>query len=76
MKKTENVVDNYFQNIIKNSWTWSRLTEEEKERFINLGAFKKIRGSKDIAAEWAFTIYESFLTGLGYDGIKWRETKK
>lgn len=27
----DEVTNKYFQNVIKNSWTWERLTEEEKE---------------------------------------------
>ena len=72
-KNVENIVDNYFHNIIKNSWTWSKLTEEEKKRFTNLDVFQDIRGGKDTAEQWFFTIYAGFLAGLGYNGTKWRE---
>ena len=30
MAKYSSVVEEYFQNVIKKSWTWNRLTEEEK----------------------------------------------
>lgn len=30
-EKIDEVTNKYFQNVIKNSWTWQRLTEEEKE---------------------------------------------
>ena len=29
-EKLDEVIGKYFQNVIKNSWTWQRLTEEEK----------------------------------------------
>ena len=30
-EKLDEVINKYFQNVIKNSWTWQRLTEEEKQ---------------------------------------------
>lgn len=33
MEKLDKITNKYFQNVIKNSWTWQRLTEEEKQRF-------------------------------------------
>lgn len=73
-KKLDEVTNKFFQNIIKTSWTWQRLTEEEKLRFENLDIFCEIRGTKDMREQWLFTIYVSFLAGLGYDGFKWRES--
>ena len=70
------VVDEYFQNVIKKSWTWGKLTEEEKVRFANMDEFRKIKGSKKIRIEWLNTIYFSFLTGVGYNGNGWREINK
>ena len=29
--KNSNAVENYFQDVIKKSWTWNRLTEAEYE---------------------------------------------
>lgn len=72
----DNVTNNYFQNVIKNSWTWQRLTEEEKQRFYDLDIFHEIKGNKDTREQWLFTIYAGFLAGCGYDGSKWREPEK
>ena len=36
MAKYSSAVENYFQNVIKKSWTWNRLTEEEQRRFIDM----------------------------------------
>ena len=70
-------MDKYFQNVIKNSWTWQRLTEEEKQRFVNLDVFNKIKGNKDTREQWLFTIYVGFLFGLGFDGsFRWRATEE
>ena len=71
----DEVTNKYFQNIIKNSWTWKRLTEEEKQRFVNLN-FSEIKGNKDTRERWLFTVYAGFLSGCGYDGSRWRETEK
>ena len=39
------VVEDYFQRVIKKSWTWEKLTEEEKQRFIDMPVFDEIKGS-------------------------------
>ncbi len=75
----DEATNKYFQNVIKNSWTWQRLTEEEKQRFVNLDVFNKIKGNKDTREQWLFTIYAGFLSGLGCDGRirwRWRETEE
>lgn len=72
----DEVTVKYFQNIIKNSWTWRRLTEEEKQRFVNLEAVNRIEGNKDVKEQWLFTVYAGFLAGLGYDGLRWREAEE
>lgn len=73
MVKYSNAVENYFQNVIKKSWTWERLTEEERKRFIDMNVFDRIKGRDTQRVEWLNTIYEAFLYGLGYDSIVWRE---
>ena len=73
MKKHTMAVENYFQNVIKKSWTWARLTEEEQKRFIDMPVFDNIKGSDKTRMEWLHTIYLSFITGLGYKPIGWRE---
>lgn len=75
-QKLDEVTNKFFQNIIKTSWTWQRLTEEEKSRFENLDIFCEISGTKDMREQWLFTIYVSFLSGLGYDGWHWRDEEK
>ena len=71
--KYSNAVENYFQNIIKKSWTWGKLTEEERKRFINMHEFDKIKGNDKTRIEWFNSIYHAFLVGLGYKAIGWRE---
>lgn len=72
--KHSNTVENYFQNVIKKSWTWQKLTEEEQQRFIDMDVFDKIKGTDKQRVEWLNTIYTAFLSALDYKPIGWRET--
>ena len=76
MIKYSNAVENYFQNVIKKSWTWEKLTEEEQDRFISMNVFDRIKGDDQTRVEWLNTIYHTFLYGLGYKPIGWRETQE
>ena len=73
MAKHTMVVENYFQNVIKKSWTWERLTEEEQKRFIDMNVFDEIKGNDDTRRKWMCTIYQSYIVALGYKPIGWRE---
>ena len=73
MAKHTMAVENYFQNVIKKSWTWQRLTEEEQKRFIDMNVFDRIKGNDKTRVEWLNTIYQSFLSALGYKPLGWRE---
>ena len=66
-------VENYFQNVIKKSWTWQRLTNEERERFVDMNVFDRIKGNDETRVEWLNTIYTAFLSALGYQPVGWRE---
>lgn len=74
--KYSSVVEDYFQNVIKKSWTWDRLTEEEQKRFIDIDVFDRIKGSDKMRVEWLNTVYRSFLSALGYKPSGWRETEE
>lgn len=74
MKKYSSAVEDYFQNVIKNSWTWDRLTSDEQDRFTNMDVFDEIKGTDKIRVEWLYTIYKSFLIALGYKQLGWRDT--
>ncbi len=74
MKYTkENAVNGYFSDVIKKSWTWARLTEEERRQFENLNGLDHIKGTAAQRVEWLHSLYHAFLTGLGYTPIGWRE---
>ena len=71
--KYSNAVENYFQNVIKKSWTWQKLTQEEQQRFIDMDVFDKIKCTDKQRIEWINTIYTAFLSALDYKPIGWRE---
>lgn len=75
MTKYSPAVENYFQDAIKKSWTWERLTEDEKQRFVDMHVFDRIKGNDKTRIEWLNTIYTAYLTALGYEPIGWREPK-
>ena len=52
------------------------LTKEEQKRFIDMDVFDRIKGNDKTRVEWLNTIYESFLSALGYEWTGWRETEE
>ena len=77
MERTKENAFSDFMEMIRNSWTYDRMTEKERRNL-------------DMAVEWAVdrnaikgsykqqwmilhAIYEAFLAGLGYTGGAWRE---
>ena len=69
----EMACENYLQEVIKKSWTWAKLTEEEKFNFLYLLNFDKIKGTAKNRIEVLHLVYHAFLVGLGYQPINWRE---
>ena len=65
--------------MIKQSWTWAKLTEEEKECFENFLASHQMveSGVKgNYSQRWIIldAIYQAFLIGCGYrNRVDWRE---
>lgn len=74
--KESNIVDKYINEVITKSWTWDRLTQKERQRFLNIDVFYRIDGNDSTKIEWLMTIYETFLIALGYTLIGWREPKE
>ena len=83
MKYTDKkiVLDNYYKTLC-NSWTYCLMTpqernqlEEFKKWFCECGVLDNLNTEKNII--YAFMgCYHSFLIGIGYTGLKWRETNK
>ena len=68
-----------FVHMISNSWTWGRMTDEERQRFTRcIDDLPKgsVTGTYDSRWQTLHAIYSAFLAGLGYDGANWREPPK
>lgn len=75
-KVKENVFKDHYE-MVKNSWTYAKLTSEEKER-LNLLVYdkcvrKSIKGTYKQRWETLNMLYSAFLKGVGYTGGNWRE---
>ena len=75
MKETDlTLID--FINMIEESWTYNKMTIDEKKRLNNV--FNDIRTSKllkyDDKHKWEIlqAVYASYLQGIGYDNFNWR----
>ena len=70
----------HFCAMICRSWTFERMTHDEKERCISTlwwtANQNALRGN--FGAMWIVmqAVYNAFLSGLGCDGSKWREGKE
>lgn len=77
MKKDKELVFEDYTKMIKESWTYARMTKEEQDRIIyelnNTRTKKEVVGT--YLQRWRVLnlMYSSFLEGLGYKPIGWRE---
>lgn len=66
--------------MIKKSWTYEKLTIEEKETFDHIFYGEQIKGilkgTKKQIWQVLNMIYSSFLYGAGYNGFNWREKER
>lgn len=63
----------HMMNVFKMSWTWERLTAEERGLFIIAAEHATLRGSYSQRCEAMNDIYFAFLLGCGYSPLGWRE---
>lgn len=75
--KDKNLAKQEYLEMIKQSWTWAKLTEKEREKFSELlehpCSAVVIRGNYEQRWEACEAIYHTYLEGLGYDPLHWRE---
>ena len=75
-KNKENAQADWTDMIVK-SWTWAKLTNDEKNKFgdeLNKEATKKIiSGTYRQRCEILNALYSMFLEGCGYNGVNWRD---
>jgi len=76
MESKVEIREEYLQ-MIYNSWTWDRLSKEERDRFIKLITSDHItmilKGTRSARWDILNGLYESFLIGVGYTPVDWRD---
>ena len=75
MKDKETALNEYME-MIKKSWTYARLTDEERERMFEALRRTKLFGKFDQRCEQLHSVYYAFLLGVGYKPIDWREPEE
>lgn len=76
--KKEDALGHYI-NIVKESWTYEKLTDAEKEKIMEI--LTSIRTQNALKGDYKQrinvlnAIYGAFLAGLNYRAIGWREEK-
>lgn len=75
-KIKENVFNNFIE-MIKKSWTYNRMTTEEKSKCINVltsnRIIEDIKGTYIQRWNALNCVYYGFLIGIGYETFSWRE---
>lgn len=78
-KDRETAYNDFIAMTVK-SWTFDRLTEQERERLAKTFVWAKsqniIKGSYNDRWRTMQGLYHSFLDGVGYTDHKWREEKR
>ena len=77
--RDKNLAKSNYLKSIEQSWTWARLTQEEKEKFIELLDHPcsgiVLRGTYDQRWQACDALYYTFLIGLGYSPLDWRDNQ-
>lgn len=78
-KIKENVLQD-FKQMIYNSWTYNKMTIEERKRleevFNHIRTVSALKGTYSQRWETLQAIYHTFLLGIGYNSWNWREEEK
>lgn len=63
-----------FIEVIMHSWTWEKMTAQERDTFIDrVLEYSKVTGSYNSRYNQYQNLYSAYLFGLGYSGGEWRE---
>lgn len=77
MRDKSEALSDFIKNI-ERSWTYDRMTEQERERlsktFSSIQA-KELKGDYETRQAALQLAYIAFLDGLGFSGWNWREPK-
>ena len=76
MKNKENTLNDFLE-IIKNAWTYDKMTKEEQNRLFevmnSVRINKSLKGNYNHRWDILNGLYYAFLIGIGYDNFHWRE---
>lgn len=83
MEQEKIIILAQYRSMIIESWTFQRLTEEEKDRLLNkvltpdsAQLREALKGRRGHCWDILQTIYNSYLIALDYKPINWREEKE
>ena len=69
-----------FCDMVQKCWTFERMTDKEQALCCSALQFARDQGALrgNFNARWTVlhSIYNAFLSGLGYDGFNWREPEE
>lgn len=75
----ENAINNFYE-MIRHSWTYDKLTDEEKQQFDktlkSVQMQEVLKGTYQQRWKILQAIYMAFLNGCGYNDFNWRGEKK
>lgn len=80
-EKNLDIIYNH-KEFLKKSWTYEKLTKEEKEIFDKIFSLSNrqlvdnLSGKENQKRMTLNIIYSAFLAGIGYNGFSWREEEK
>lgn len=77
--KDKNLAKQDYLDMIKQSWTWAKLTKEERQTFLDLlehpCSAAVIKGTYNDRLAACEALYHTYLEGLGYTPLDWREVQ-
>lgn len=77
MNKPKEQAQADYITMIRNSWTFQRMTQKEQEKAIKaLHCPDMLQGSYKQRWYTLEAVYRAFLLGIGYDGTYWREPEE
>lgn len=83
MEKDKIIILAQYRSMIVESWTFNRLTTEEKDRLLNkiltpdsAQLREALKGRRGHCWDILQSIYNSYLIALDYTPIGWRETEE
>ena len=71
----DNLIKKEYQDMTEQSWTYEKMTEEERKRWRKALEHAHLRGTRQQRWEIMNDCYFSFLEALEYEPFGWRENK-